>query len=167
MFTRAEFDEAAALVYRVLAPTPQIHWPLLSRRAACEVWVKHENHNPTGAFKVRGGLVYLDDLKRRQPALRGVITATTGNHGQSIAFAGQRLGVPVTICVPHGNSVEKNSAMRGYGAELIEAGHDFQSARETAIRLASERGLEMVPSFHPLLVRGVATYAHEQRMKRR
>ncbi len=161
MFTPAEFQEASSLVYRTLSPTAQIHWPLLSQRAGCEVWVKHENHNPTGAFKVRGGLVYLDHLKRTQPGLRGVITATTGNHGQSIAFAGARLGVPVTICVPHGNSVEKNAAMCGFGAELIEAGHDFQAARENAMKLTTERGLAMVPSFHPLLVRGVATYAHE------
>jgi len=161
MFTPAEFQEASALVYRALSPTPQSHWPLLSQRAGCEVWVKHENHNPTGAFKVRGGLVYLGHLKRTKPGLRGVITATTGNHGQSIAFAGQRLGIPVTIVAPVGNSPEKNAAMRGYGAELIEAGHDFQSARESANKLAAERGLEMVPSFHPLLVRGVATYADE------
>ncbi|MBI3880200.1 MAG: threonine dehydratase [Verrucomicrobia bacterium] len=161
MFTPAEFQEASALVYRTLSPTAQIHWPLLSQRAGCEVWVKHENHHPTGAFKVRGGLVYLDHLKRTRSGLRGVITATTGNHGQSIAFAGARLGIPVTICVPFGNSVEKNAAMRGYGAELIEVGHDFQSAREAATQLAAERSLEVVPSFHPLLVRGVATCAHE------
>lgn len=161
MFTQAEFEASASLVYRALSPTPQIHWPLLSARAGCEVWVKHENHNPTGAFKVRGGLVYLDHLQRSQPALRGVITATTGNHGQSIAFAGARLGLPVTLVVPSGNSVEKNAAMRGYGAELMEHGRDFIAAREFARQVAGERELEYVPSFHPLLVRGVATCAHE------
>jgi len=123
--------------------------------------VKHENHTPTGAFKMRGGLVYLDDYRRRRPNGPGLISATRGNHGQSLAFAAQRLGVPLTLVIPQGNSREKNAAMRAMGAELIEIGRDFDMAREAAGRLAGERGLEMVLSFHPLLVRGVATYALE------
>jgi threonine dehydratase len=140
-----------------MPPTPQYAWPLIAARAGCEVWVKHENHTPIGAFKVRGGLVYFD----RQRPSRGVISATRGNHGQSIAFAGRRAGIPVTIVVPHGNSREKNAAMRAFGAELIEHGRDFDEAREEAGRLAGERGLAMVPSFHRDLVLGVATYALE------
>jgi threonine dehydratase len=144
-------------VSAAISPTPQYAWPLLAGHAGCEVWVKHENHTPTGAFKVRGGLVYFD----RQRPSRGVISATRGNHGQSIAFAGRRAGIPVTIVVPFGNSVEKNAAMRAFGAELIEHGNDFDEAREEAGRLARERGLAMVPSFHRDLVLGVATYALE------
>ncbi len=124
-------------------------------------WVKHENHTPTGAFKVRGGLVYADRLKRERPDVAGLISATTGNHGQSSAFAGRRYGVPVTIYAPHGNSVEKNRAMRAFGANLVEHGDDFQSAREEAERRAERDRLEFVPSFHPDLVLGVATYALE------
>ncbi len=161
MLSLAEIEDAAATVYAAMPPTPQYAWPLLARRTGCEVWVKHENHTPTGAFKVRGGLVYMQRLKREQPDLRGVVSATRGNHGQSIALAAARLGIAATIVVPHGNSVEKNAAMRAFSAELIEAGHDFDSARETARRLAGERDLAMVPSFHPDLVRGVATYALE------
>jgi threonine dehydratase len=123
--------------------------------------VKHEDCTPTGAFKVRGGLVYMDRLLREKPHVRGVVCATRGNHGQSVAFAGKQAGVAVTIVVPHGNSPDKNAAMRGFGAELIEHGHDFQAAREHAAVLAAERGLEMVPSFHRDLSLGVATYAHE------
>ena len=140
-----------------MPPTPQYAWPLLAARAGCEVWVKHENHTPTGAFKVRGGLVYCD---RRRDA-KGLISATRGNHGQSIAYAARRAGIRVTIVVPHGNSVEKNAAMRALGAELVEHGRDFDQARPEAERLAQERGLAMVPSFHPDLVLGVATYALE------
>lgn len=157
MFSLAELDAAARLVYGAMPPTPQYAWPLLAERAGCEVWVKHENHTPTGAFKVRGGLVYFD---RQRPSC-GVISATRGNHGQSIAFAGRRAGVPVTIVVPHGNSREKNDAMRAFGAELIEHGCDFDEARVAAARFAGERGLAMVPSFHRDLVLGVATYALE------
>ena len=157
MFSLQELEAAALAVHAVVPPTPQIAWPLLAARAGCEVWVKHENHTPTGAFKVRGGLAYFE---RRRPA-RGVISATRGNHGQSIAFAGRRAGIPVTIVVPFGNSAEKNAAMRGFGAELIEHGRDFDEAREAAERLAGARQLDWVPSFHPDLVLGVATYALE------
>lgn len=144
-----------------MPPTPQYAWPLLAARAGCEVWVKHENHTPTGAFKVRGGLAYVDRMKRERPQVRGLISATRGNHGQSIAYAARRAGIPVTIVVPHGNSVEKNAAMRALGAELVEHGRDFDEARPEAERLAQERGLAMVPSFHPDLVLGVATFALE------
>ncbi|MDX6749041.1 threonine dehydratase [Geminicoccaceae bacterium 1502E] len=161
MFTLDELEEAARIVGAALAPTPQIAWPLLARRTGCEVWVKHENHTPIGAFKMRGGLVWLDAVLRAGHVPAGLISATRGNHGQSLAFAGSRAGIPVTICVPEGNAVEKNAAMRALGAELIETGRDFDEAREAAERLAEERGLVMVPSFHRDLVRGVATYALE------
>jgi threonine dehydratase len=154
-------EEAAALVRRVVPPTPQYCWPLLSRRVGAELWVKHENHTPTGAFKIRGGLVYLDWVRRSQPGIRGVVTATTGNHGQSIALAATRLGLAATIVVPHGNSVEKNRAMEAFGARLVEAGHDFQAAFEHATELASSERLHFVRSYDPLLVRGVASYALE------
>ncbi len=161
MLSLQDVEDAAAIVYAAMPPTPQYAWPLLAKRTGCEVWVKHENHTPTGAFKVRGGLVYMDRLKRAQPGIAGVISATRGNHGQSIALAAARAGIAATIVVPQGNSVEKNAAMRAFGAELVEAGHDFDAARETAMRLAGERGLSMVPSFHRDLVCGVATYALE------
>ncbi len=161
MLSLQDVEDAAAIVYAAMPPTAQYAWPLLARRTGCEVWVKHENHTPTGAFKVRGGLVYMDRLKRGQPGVAGVISATRGNHGQSIALAAARAGIAATIVVPKGNSVEKNAAMRAFGAELIEQGHDFDAAREVAIRLAGERGLSMVPSFHRDLVCGVATYALE------
>ena len=161
MLSLQDVEDAAAIVYAAMPPTPQYAWPLLAGRTGCEVWVKHENHTPTGAFKVRGGLVYMDRLKRDRREVAGVISATRGNHGQSIALAAARAGIAATIVVPEGNSVEKNAAMRAFGAELVEAGHDFDAARETAMRLAGERGLSMVPSFHRDLVCGVATYAHE------
>jgi threonine dehydratase len=161
MFNRSELDAAAELVHQVMPTTPAFSWPLLAERLGTEVVVKHENHTPIGAFKVRGGLTYLDRQKREQPSPGGVISATRGNHGQSLAFAGRRFSIPVTIVVPHGNSVEKNAAMRAFGAELVEHGADFDEAREEAMRLAGERGLHMVPSFHHDLVRGVATYALE------
>jgi len=154
-------EEAAALVHRVVPPTPQYCWPLLSRRVGAEVWVKHENHTPIGAFKIRGGLVYLDCVRRLQPDIRGVVTATTGNHGQSIALAATRLGLAATIVVPHGNSIEKNRAMEAFGARLVEAGHDFQAAFEHATELAASERLHFVRSYDPLLVRGVASYALE------
>ncbi len=156
-----ELETAAATVHSVIAPTAQIPWPLLSRRAGAEVWVKHENHTPIGAFKVRGGLVYLDQLKRAEPQVTGVISATRGNHGQSLAFAARRLGLQATLVVPHGNSVEKNAAMREFGGELVEHGKDFDEAYAQARRLAADRGLHMVPAFHPWLVLGVATYGLE------
>jgi threonine dehydratase len=157
----AELDAAADLVHRVVPPTPQYCWPLLSRRVGAELWVKHENHTPIGAFKLRGGLVYLDHIRRAEPGLPGVITATRGNHGQSIAFAAARLGLAATVVVPHGNSVEKNRAMAAWGARLVEAGHDFQAAYEHAIGLAETEGLHLVRTFHPMLVRGVASYGLE------
>ncbi len=161
MFTLDELHAAADVVYRSMPPTAQYPWPLLAERLGCEVWIKHENHTPIGAFKVRGGLVYMDRLKRDDPACAGVISATRGNHGQSLAYAGAEAGIPVTIVVPRGNSREKNAAMRAFGAELVEAGHDFDAAREAALRFAEERGLRMVLPFERELVRGVATYARE------
>jgi len=161
MFDRDALIEAARLVYRHLPPTPQYAWPLLGRRVGADVWVKHENHTPIGAFKVRGGVVFADRLKRARPDVAGIVSATRGNHGQSLAFAARKIGLRATICVPVGNSVEKNAAMRALGAELVEHGEDFDAARERAQDLARERGLHMVPSFHPDLVLGVATYARE------
>jgi threonine dehydratase len=162
MLSLSEVEEASRIVYTAMPPTAQYAWPLLAKRTGCEVWVKHENHTPTGAFKVRGGLVYMDRLKHAHGGrLKGVISATRGNHGQSIAVGAAKVGVAATIVVPQGNSVEKNAAMRAFGAELVEAGHDFDAAREAALRLAEQRGLTMVPSFHRDLVRGVATYALE------
>ena len=159
-FTRAELEAAAETVYAAMRPTPHYAWPLLGRRFGAEVWVKHENHTPIGAFKVRGGLVYLDRMKREGRA-PGVVSATRGNHGQSLAYAGRRLGVPVTVLVPHGNAREKNAAMRAWGAELVEHGRDFDAARIRAAEIAAERGLEMVPPFDRDLVLGVASYALE------
>lgn len=154
---------AMQTIYRVMPPTPQYAWASLCQRLNMEVWLKHENHTPVGAFKVRGGIVLMDELSRALVAqpVTGVVTATRGNHGQSIAFAARRYGIPVVVVVPEGNSVEKNHAMRTLGAELIVHGHDFQAASEHAQRLAVERKLYRVPSFHPLLVRGVGTYALE------
>lgn len=157
----AELEAAAAIVHAAMPPTPQYHWPLLSQRAGAEVWVKHENHTPLGAFKLRGGLVYMPGLKRQQPDVAGVIAATRGNHGQSVAFAAGRAGLAAVIVVPHGNSTEKNAAMRALGAELIEHGHDFQAAYEHAMGLAAERKLHPLRSFHPWLVAGVGSYALE------
>jgi threonine dehydratase len=161
MFDLAGLQAAASLIYRSFPATPQYAWPLLATRTDCEVWVKHENFTPTGAFKVRGGLTYVETLLRTGSKPRGIISATRGNHGQSLAFAGRSAGLPVTVVVPHGNSLEKNAAMRVFGAELIEYGSDFDEARIEAQRLASSRGLHIVPSFHAELVRGVATYAME------
>ena len=159
--TLEELEAAQAVVYRHLAPTPQIHWPLLSTRTGCEVWVKHENHTPVGAFKVRGGLVYADGLKREEPDVAGVISATRGNHGQSVGFAARRHGLTAVIVVPHGNNPEKNAAMRALGVELVEHGHDFQVAYEHTAELAAGRGLHMIRAFHPWLVQGVGTYSLE------
>jgi threonine dehydratase len=161
MFTLAELESVMPLVRASVPPTPQYAWPLLQARTGVDVIVKHENHTPIGAFKVRGGIVYLNRLKRERPQLTGIVTATRGNHGQSLAFAGKRTAVSVTIVVPRGNSTEKNAAMRALGAELVEHGCDFDEAREQAIRLAADRGLEFAPSFHRDFVVGVATYAHE------
>lgn len=154
-------EAAAALVYQSMPPTPQYRWPLLEARVGTTVWVKHENHTPTGAFKVRGGLIYLEELCRTGAKPDGVISATRGNHGQSVGFAARRYGIPAAVVVPLGNSVEKNAAMRSLRVEVIEQGHDFQAAAEVADEIAIERGWHRFPSFHPLLVRGVGTYALE------
>jgi threonine dehydratase len=161
VFDLPQLERAQEVVAAAMPPTPAHAWPLLSERLGATAIVKHENHTPIGAFKVRGGLVYVDRLKRKRPHVAGLISATRGNHGQSLAFAASRYGIPVTIYVPHGNSTEKNRAMRAFGANLVEHGEDFQSAREEAERRARLDVLEMVPSFHPDLVMGVATYALE------
>jgi threonine dehydratase len=158
MFEPQLMDDAMRIVRETMPPTPQQRWPLLDQRVGAQVWVKHENHTAVGAFKLRGGLVYFDGLRRREPEVRGVVTATRGNHGQSVGFAARRHGLQATIVVPHGNSIEKNAAMRALGVELVEHGDDFQAAREHAAQLAREHGLHSVPSFHDDLVRGVATY---------
>ncbi len=161
MTTLADIEAASRHVYAAMPPTPQQQWPLLAVRAGCDVWVKHENHTPTGAFKVRGGLNLLAQLVVRDQALPGVISATRGNHGQSLAFAARRHGAHCVIVVPEGNSPGKNAAMRAFGAELIEHGRDFDEAREYAGLLAGERRLRFVGPFEPELVAGVATYALE------
>ena len=161
MFSMAELDAALALVHAAFPATPTHAWPLLAARAGCEVWVKHENHTPTGAFKVRGGVTYFDRLAGRGAPAGGVVSATRGNHGQSLAYAGARAGVAVTIVVPQGNSTEKNAAMRAFGARLIEHGADFDEARAHAKALADQEGLLFAPSFHADLVVGVATWALE------
>lgn len=161
LFTLAELEAAVPLVRAVVPETPQYAWPLLAKRTGTEVWVKHENHTPTGAFKVRGGVVYVDALKRREPNVTGIVTATRGNHGQSIALAASKAGLACTIFIPHGNSREKNAAMRAFGAELVIVGADFDECRQHAASDASERGFHFVPSFHADLVKGVATYALE------
>ena len=154
-------DEIAGtqkLVYALMSPTPQISWPLLNQKLEASVWVKHENHTPIGAFKARSAVAYAAELFRNADGVKGMITATRGNHGQSVALAGQRFKVPVTIVVPHGNSIEKNAAMRSQGAQLIEFGKDFQESREHAQKLAHEQGLHFVPPYHRDIVKGVATY---------
>jgi threonine dehydratase len=158
---RQDLEQAVALVHAVMPPTPQFSWPLLNERAGCEVWVKHENHTATGAFKIRGGIVMIDALKRADPELPGVISATRGNHGQSIAWSARRHGVRAVIVVPHGNSRDKNAAMRAWGAELIEHGRDFDEAKDHAATLAREQGLHSIGPFHPELVAGVGSYAYE------
>ena len=159
--TLNSLDQAAQIVYKHMLPSPQLQWPLLSQHCGCEVWVKHENHNPTGSFKVRGGLVYLKNLANREPEVTGVVTATRGNHGQSIAFASARHGIKNVIVVPEGNNPEKNFAMQALGAELIVHGKDFDEAVPYTEVLASERQLHRMPSFHTDLVSGVASYALE------
>jgi threonine dehydratase len=161
LFNKDEIGEAARLVYKTMPPTPQYVWPLLSQRVGAAVWVKHENHAPTGAFKIRGGVTFIDWLRRRHPDIAGIVTATRGNHGQSQARAAIAAGLTAKILVPHGNSLEKNAAMRAFGAELVEFGRDFDEARIEAARLAETENLFLTPSFHPELVRGVATYALE------
>ena len=161
MFTLAELESVMPIVRASVPPTPQYAWPLLQSHTGVDVIVKHENHTPIGAFKVRGGLVYFDRMKRERPHVKGIVTATRGNHGQSLAFAAARAGLAATIVVPRGNSPEKNAAMRGFGAELIEHGRDFDEAKLEAASIAAARWLEFAPSFHRDLVVGVATYAFE------
>ncbi|MCA8931268.1 MAG: threonine dehydratase, partial [Rhodospirillaceae bacterium] len=156
-----EIRAAARLIAPVVAPTPQYAWPLLAKRLGIEVWVKHENHTPTGAFKIRGGLVFIDWLTRTHPEVKGVVAATRGNHGQSVTLAARRAGLESVIVVPHGNSKEKNAAMQAFGAELIVHGEDFQESVEEAGRIAQARGLFAMPSFDLRLVTGVATYSLE------
>jgi threonine dehydratase len=157
-FESDEIDAARRTVYAVMPPTPQYAWPLLRERLGMTVWVKHENHTPAGAFKVRGGLTYFAGLAQSGRAKGGVVTATRGNHGQSVGLAARKYGLPATIVVPHGNSVEKNAAMRALGVTLVEHGEDFQSSREYAMEQAAQRELHMVPSFHRDLIKGVMTY---------
>lgn len=161
LFSIEELEAASRLVYLQMRPTPQYAWPLLAERTGATVWVKHENHTPTGAFKVRGGITFIDWLKRTHPKTPGIVTATRGNHGQSQARAATAAGLKAKILVPFGNSVEKNAAMRAFGAELIEFGSDFDEAKVEAMRLAEVEGLYPVPPFHRELARGVATYALE------
>ena len=161
LFSRDELVAACATVHAAMPPTPQYAWPLLAARTGAQVWVKHENHTPTGAFKVRGGITFIDWLRRTHPDAPGIVTATRGNHGQSQARAARAAGLRALVYVPHGNSVEKNAAMRAFGAELVEHGTDFDAAREEAFRVAAAEGLFIVPPFHRELVRGVATYAVE------
>ncbi len=161
MFTIDDLKAAQDVVYRQMQPTAQIHWPQLTSPTGAHVIVKHENHAPTGAFKVRGGITFIDWLQRTHPDARGIITATRGNHGQSQARAATAAGLVAKIYVPRGNSVEKNAAMRAYGAELVEFGDDFDEAKAEAMRVAKAEGLFMVPPFHPELMRGVATYGVE------
>ena len=155
--TLSQIEAASATVYAAFGATPQYRWATLSQRLGTDCWVKHENHTPVGAFKVRGGLTYFEHLRQTGPMPQEVVSATRGNHGQSIAYAAARHGVACTIVVPLGNSKEKNAAMQALGAQLVEHGHDFQEAREHAHALALERGAHMVPSYHPALVLGVAT----------
>ena len=159
--TRAELRDALGVVHAAMPATPQYRWPQLDARCDAEVWVKHENHTPIAAFKARSALVYIEHLRRAQPGVGGIISATRGNHGQAVGFAALRFGMRAAIVVPRGNSVEKNAAMRALGVELIEHGRDFQEAAEHADVIAVERGWHRMPSFHPLLVRGAATYAME------
>ncbi|MFL6609173.1 MAG: pyridoxal-phosphate dependent enzyme, partial [Pseudomonas sp.] len=155
--TYDDIEQAARQVYQVMPATAQYAWPLLAERLGCTVWVKHENHTPTGAFKVRGGITFMQWLKREHPHVNGIVTATRGNHGQSLALAASAAGLRALIVVPEGNSIEKNNAMRGFGGEVVEYGRDFDEAREEAARLAQTHGLYLVPPFHPELVKGVAT----------
>jgi threonine dehydratase len=159
--TLEELERAATIVYGVMSPTPQYAWPKLRSRAGCTVWVKHENHTPTGAFKVRGGIVYMDRLTRSQARIAGVVSATRGNHGQSISFAAARAGIPATLYVPYGNSPDQNASMGSFGARVVEFGKDFDEAKHEAHRVAAAENLHFVPSFHWDLVVGVASYALE------
>ena len=155
---REDIESAARFLAPLVPPTPQYVWPQVAAAFGAEVWIKHENHTPIGAFKARSAAVYFRKLMEREPGCRGVITATRGNHGQAVGLAARRFKLPATIYVPHGNSVEKNTAMRALGATLVEHGQDFQESREEAARVAERDGLHMVPAFHPDIVLGVSTY---------
>jgi threonine dehydratase len=161
LFSLDELKDAAGAIRAIVPPTPAYAWPLLAKRVGATVVVKHENHTPVGAFKVRGGIVYVDALCRAERNLKGLVTATRGNHGQSIALAAARNKIPIAIVVPEGNSREKNAAMEALGAELITAGKDFDESRVAAAQIQDQRGYHYVPSFHRDLVKGVATYAYE------
>jgi threonine dehydratase len=161
LFALDELEAATAIVRSHVPPTPTHSWPLLNQRTDVELLVKHENHTPTGAFKARGGLVYLDALRRAGRLPAGLVTATRGNHGQSVALAAARSDIPAVVVVPEGNSVEKNAAMRALGAELVIAGSDFDESRAVAKAICEERGFHLVPAFHREIVKGVASYAHE------
>ena len=161
MFSLEELEAATRLVHQHMDPTPQYAWPTLEKRLGARVWVKHVNHTPTGAFKVRGGITFIDWLRRTHPDVPGIITATRGNHGQSQARAAIAAGLRAVVYAPEGNSVEKNAAMEAFGAELRIFGQDFDTAREEAFRVAEEEGLFIVPPYHTELVRGVATYGYE------
>ncbi|WP_417609298.1 threonine dehydratase [Parasphingorhabdus sp.] len=161
LYSLAELRSAAERVYQEMPPTPQYAWPLLGDRLGAEVWLKHENHTPTGAFKIRGGITFMDWLVREHPDVSGIVTATRGNHGQAQARAARAAGLQAVIVVPHRNSIEKNTAMRGFGAELIEYGEDYKEAADYAARLANERNLKLVAAFHPAIMLGVASYGLE------
>lgn len=161
LFSLDELEAATPIVRSFVQPTPLYRWPLLCERSAAQVLVKHENHTPTGCFKARGALVYLDALRRADRLPAGIVTATRGNHGQSVAVAAARFGIPAAVVVPEGNSVEKNAAMGGFGAELIVAGKDFDESRGVAAAIKDERGYHLLPPFHREIVKGVATYALE------
>jgi threonine dehydratase len=158
---KSDLEQAAHLVHAHMPPTPQFVWPQLCEKVGATIWVKHENHTPTGAFKIRGGITFVDWLQRTHPDVQGIITATRGNHGQSQARAATAAGLQIKILVPRGNSPEKNAAMRGFGGTVIEHGDDFDDARVEAQRLSEQENLFMVPPFHRELVRGVASYALE------
>jgi threonine dehydratase len=161
LFTLDDLDAAMAIVRSFVPPTPAYAWPLLRTRTGVSVIVKHENHTPTGSFKARGGLCYVEALRRADALPAGLVTATRGNHGQSVALAAARHGIPAVIVVPEGNSVEKNAAMQAFGAELVIGGKDFDESRGVAARIREERGFHFLPSFHKELAKGVATYALE------
>lgn len=161
LFNRAEIETAIELVHAQMPPTAQYTWPLISADVGTEVWIKHENHTPTGAFKIRGGITFMDWLRRKRPEIEGVVTATRGNHGQSLARAATAAGLRSVVYAPKGNSIEKNAAMRAFGAEVIEDGEDFDFAILAARRASEAEGLYMVPTFHREIIRGVATYAYE------
>ncbi len=161
MFTISDLEQAASLVYRHMLPTPQYNWPLLSEHTGCEVWVKHENHTPTAAFKVRGGICLLDSLMASETQVDGIISATRGNHGQSLSFAASKVGMPVTIVVPECNNVDQNRLIKGFGANLIVHGEDFEAARAHSLLLQQQEQLTAIAPFQPELVLGVATYAYE------